>query len=205
MISLLIVDDHPIVLKGTKALFQGLDDMHIETESQPENVLSLLMNMHFDVFLIDINMSAKNGILLASEIKVMQPTAHIILYTGDDIWVYYSLIIEKKVDGIVSKTAPYERVVYTIRSIARGELVLPVDFIDYINQKMQDKSEGVKLTHKEKQLLTMLVTGYTNKMIAEAFDVTLRTAERYLTQLFTIIGVSSRQDAIKLVQEKNLL
>lgn len=205
MISLLIVDDHPIVLKGTKSLFDGATDIKIETESQPKKVLHLLNNTQFDVYLIDVNMMEKNGIQLASEIKMRQPTACIILYTGDDIQPYYPLILEKKVDGIVSKTAPYERVVNTIRSIIRGELVLPLDFIHYVNQKIKEKPGGFKLNFKEKQLVTMLLAGYTNKMIATEFNVTQRTAERYLTQLFSILGVSNRQEAIKIVQEKNLI
>lgn len=205
MISVLIIDDHPIVLKGTKALFEDSTEISVETESQPKNVLSLLNKKQFDVYLIDINMVEKNGLQLASEIKICQPNAQIILYTGEDIQPYYPLILEKKIDGIVSKTAPYERIVQTIRSVTRGEVVLPLDFIDYINQKMKSKSDSINLNFKEKQIVTMLLASYTNKMIAEEFNVTQRTAERYLTQLFSILGVSSRQEAIKMVQEKNLI
>lgn len=205
MISVLIVDDHPIVLKGTKVLFQGIEDLYIETEFNPEQVQIRMKNEYFHIYLLDINMAKKNGIELASEIKALQENAIIILYTGDDIDAYYSLIIEKKVDGILSKTAPIERVINTIRLAAQGDIVLPVGFIDYINKKMQNKYETLKLTNKETELIKMLMEGYTNKQMAETLYVTQRTVERYLAQIYNILGVSSRVEAIEIVQEKGLI
>jgi len=208
LISMLIIDDHPIVLEGSKALFQGLDNMYIETESKPEQVLNSLQQTRFDVFLVDVNMAPIDGISLAANIKAIQENALIILYTGDDIRSYYSLILDKKVDGVLSKTASREKVIQTIHSIVQGDFVLSTDFLDYINlkmQKMQNKHTVLKLNIKEKQLMTLLIEGYTNRMIAEKLGVTPRTVERYLTQLFTVLNVPSRWEAIELVKEKNLL
>lgn len=205
LISVLIVDDHPIVLEGSKMLFQGLNDIHIETEQNTAEVLNKIRNTYFDVFLIDVNMAVQDGLSLAADIKGAQEKALIILYTGDDIQSYYPFIIEKKVDGILSKTAPREKVIQTIRSIVHGDLVLPSDFIDYLKNKMQHKHDNLQLTNKEKQLMTMLMEGYTNKVIADKLDVTQRTVERYLTQIFTLLDVSSRTQAIEFVKEKNLL
>lgn len=205
MISILIIDDHPIVLKGTKTLFDDIPNMNVEIENHPKNVLSTIVNKQYDVYVIDINMTEKNGLQLASEIKMYQTNSKVILYTGEDIHPYYPLILDKKIDGLVSKTAPYERIVQTIRSVIRDEYLLPSDFIDYVNQKIKSKSSKLQLNFKEKQLVTLLLANYTNKMIAEEFNVTQRTAERYLTQLFIILDVSSRQEAIRVVQEKGLL
>ena len=205
MISVLIVDDHPIVLNGTKALFQHSDDFYIQTEDKAEQVHIRMQQEHFHVFLVDINMLNKNGIELSIEIKEKQKDALIILYTGDDIKYYYPLILEKKVDGILSKTASIEKVIHTIRSVVQGDLVIHSDFIDYVNKKMMDRYDGLKLTTKEIQLMNLLMDGYTNKMIAENLGVTQRTVERYLSQLFNILGVSSRTEAIEMVAKQRLL
>lgn len=205
LISVLIVDDHPIVLEGSKMLFQGLDDILIETEQNATKVLTKIQNTHFDVFLIDVNMSIQGGLSLAADIKAVQEKALIILYTGDDIQSYYPFIVERKVDGILSKTAPREKVIQTIRSLVQGDLVLSIDFIEFLKNKMQHKHDNLQLTNKEKQLMSMLIEGYTNKKMAEKLCVTQRTIERYLTQLFTLLDVSSRIQAIEFVKEKNLL
>lgn len=201
MISVLIVDDHPIVLEGSKNLFRGLDDILIETESNPKNVVNRMKQTYFDVFLVDVNMAVQHGIALATDIKAVQDSALIILYTGDDIRSYYSLILEKKIDGVLSKTASRNHMIQTIRSIVQGHLVIPVDFIDYVTKKMKDKSNNLKLTNKEKQLISMIQKGYTNKMIAEQLRVSQRTVERYLTQLFALLDVPSREKAIEFVKD----
>lgn len=64
LISVLIVDDHPIVLKGTKMLFNELDDFYIETETNAEQVLSRIQKEEFHVYLIDINMAKKTVLSL---------------------------------------------------------------------------------------------------------------------------------------------
>ncbi|MGE7908217.1 response regulator [Lysinibacillus xylanilyticus] len=203
MITVLIVDDHPLILEGTKSLFQGINDITIETESNPEYVIERMRQKIFDVYILDINMTTQDGISLAKSIKTQQENALIILYTGDNIRAYYSLILEKKIDGILSKTAPSEKVINTIRSLAHGDVILPKDFIDFFTCKIQQ--DNIKLTNKEKQLLIMIWEGYTNKMIAENLDVTQRTVERYLTQLFKLLDVPSRAKAIELIKENKLL
>lgn len=205
LISVLIVDDHPIVLEGSKLLFQDSNDILIETEQNPLNVLSKMSEVHFDVFLLDVNMVKKDGLSLAADIKQKQEQALVILYTGDDIQAYYSMLIEGKIDGVLSKTASREKVIKTIRSLIQGDLLLPITFREYIHTKMENKYNNLQLTDKEKQLINMLMEGYTNKMIAEELNVTQRTIERYLSQIFTLFNVSSRVQAIEFAKQNNLL
>ncbi len=84
-------------------------------------------------------------------------------------------------------------------------MVIPIDFIDYINKKMKNRYDSIKLTNKEIQLIKMLIDGDTNKEIAARFNVTQRTVERYLAQLFSLLGVSSRIEIIDVVKEKQLI
>lgn len=203
---MLIVDDHPIVLEGTKSLFLGIDDITVETESDVIRVLERIKESAFDIYLIDINMPVQNGIMLAKNIKSIQPDSAIILYTGDDITDYYPLILERKIEGVLAKTASKEKIIRTIRSIVQNDIVLPTDFMDFLTQKFQIQGEvkKLKLNNKEKQILSLLAEGHTNKAIAADLDVTQRTAERYLTQLFTILNVDSRAEAVILAKQRDL-
>ena len=70
-------------------------------------------------------MPLENGINLARNIKAIQSNASVILYTGDDITDYYPLILERKIEGILAKTASKEQILRTVRAIANGEIVLP--------------------------------------------------------------------------------
>ena len=96
MIDILIVDDHPVVLDGTKTLLQDLTNVQIDTEQDSAAVLSRMDAQAFQLFLIDINMKPVNGIQLSEMIKKKQPEALIILYTGYELSDYYELLIEKR-------------------------------------------------------------------------------------------------------------
>lgn len=87
-------------------------------------------------------MPLENGINLARNIKAIQSNASVILYTGDDITDYYPLILERKIEGILAKTASKEQILRTVRAIANGEIVLPKNFLDFLDDKF--KLQGAK-------------------------------------------------------------
>ncbi|MFJ7647345.1 response regulator [Lysinibacillus sp. NPDC097279] len=205
MISILVVDDYPIVLKGLKTLSHELEGFHVETEKNPQNVISRMQKEKFHVFLIDACIATKNNLELVTKIKAIQEQAIIILYTTNMVCCYYGLLFEKKVNGILIKTAPIEQIISTIRLSVQGIMVIPTDFLDYINDKINDRFAHLTLTHKEKQLLEMLMKGYPNKKIAATCHVSVRTVERRLSQLFCLLGVSTRIEAVEVVKEKQLL
>lgn len=204
---MLIVDDHPIVLEGTKNLFKDNDDILVDTESDATSVIPKIKDKPYDIYLIDINMPLENGIHLARNIKAMQIDASIILYTGDDITDYYPLILERKIEGILAKTASKEQILRTVRAIANGEIVLPKNFLDFLDNrfKIQDAKLDIHLNEKEKKILRLIAEGHTNKAIAIELNIPQRTTERYLTQLFSLLNVDSRTEAVNLAERMNLL
>ena len=207
LITMLIVDDHPIDLEGTKNLFKEDDDIVVDTESDATCVLQRIKVMPYHIYLIDINMPLENGITLARNIKAIQSNASIILYTGDDITDYYSLILERKIEGILAKTASKDQILRTVRAIGNGEIVLPINFLDFLDNrfKLQDAKLDIHLNEKEKKILRLIAEGHTNRAIAIELNIPQRTTERYLTQLFTLLNVDSRTEAVDLAERMNLL
>ncbi|MGE7999752.1 response regulator [Lysinibacillus sp. NPDC093190] len=204
MIDILIVDDHPVVLDGTKTLLQDLTNVHIDTEQDSAAVLTRMDAQDFQLFLIDINMKPINGIQLSEMIKKKQPEALILLYTGYELSDYYELLIEKKVDGLLSKLATKEQVIQTIQAALRGEILLAADFLDFLHQRtnLPNVQQDVLLSDKEQEILQLVAQGCTNKAIASAIGVTQRTVENYLTKLFVKLNVESRAEAVIVAKEK---
>ncbi|MGE7093619.1 response regulator transcription factor [Lysinibacillus sp. NPDC048646] len=204
MIKILIVDDHPVVLDGTKTLLQDLVNVQIETEQDSAAVHSRMDMQTFQLFLIDINMKPLNGIQLSEMIKKKQPEAIILLYTGYELSDYYELLVEKKVDGLLSKLATKEQVIQTIQAALRGEILLSIDFLDFVQRRShhQNKQQEVLLSDKEQEILQLVAQGCTNKAIASALGVTQRTVENYLSKLFVRLHVESRAEAVIVAKEK---
>ncbi|MGE7691372.1 response regulator [Lysinibacillus sp. NPDC097214] len=204
MINILIIDDHPVVLDGTKTLLQDLTNVHIDTEQDSVAVLSRMDAQSFQLFLIDINMKPINGIQLAEMIKKKQPEALILLYTGYEVSDYYELLIEKKIDGLLSKLATKQQVIQTIEAALRGEILLSADFLDFVQQRtnLPNLQQDVLLSDKEQEILQLVAQGCTNKAIASAIGVTQRTVENYLSKLFVKLNVESRAEAVIVAKEK---
>ncbi|MDD1503537.1 MULTISPECIES: response regulator transcription factor [unclassified Lysinibacillus] len=204
MIDILIVDDHPVVLDGTKTLLQDLTNVQIDTEQDSAAVLSRMDAQAFQLFLIDINMKPVNGIQLSEMIKKKQPEALIILYTGYELSDYYELLIEKKVDGLLSKLATKQQVIQTIEAALRGEILLAADFLDFVQQRINlpNMQQEILLSDKEQEILQLVAQGCTNKAIASAIGVTQRTVENYLSKLFVKLNVESRAEAVIVAKEK---
>jgi len=204
MIDILIVDDHPVVLDGTKTLLQDLPNVQIDTEQDCAAVLSRMDAHAFQLFLIDINMKPINGIQLSEMIKKKQPEALILLYTGYELSDYYELLIEKKVDGLLSKLATKQQVIQTIEAALRGEILLAADFLDFVQQRtnLQNVQQEILISDKEQEILQLVAQGCTNKAIASAIGVTQRTVENYLSKLFVKLNVESRAEAVIVAKEK---
>jgi len=204
MIDILIVDDHPVVLDGTKTLLQDLPNVQIDTEQDSAAVLSRMDAQAFQLFLIDINMKPINGIQLSEMIKKRQPEALILLYTGYELSDYYELLIEKKVDGLLSKLATKQQVIQTIEAALRGEILLAADFLDFVQQRtnLQNVQQEILISDKEQEILQLVAQGCTNKAIASAIGVTQRTVENYLSKLFVKLNVESRAEAVIVAKEK---
>lgn len=204
MMNILIIDDHPVVLDGTKTLLQDLANVQIETEQDSAAVLPRMDTEAFQLFLIDINMKPINGIQLSEMIKKKQPEALIILYTGYELSDYYELLIEKKIDGLLSKLATKEQVIQTIQAALRGEILLAADFLDFVQQRtnLPNVQQEILLSDKEQEILQLVAQGCTNKAIASAIGVTQRTVENYLSKLFVKLNVESRAEAVIVAKEK---
>ena len=88
MIKLLILDDHLVVLEGTKTLFTDVKEIEIETANTYQEIIPKIKERFYDLYLLDINLPGNNGVEIAEEIRKLDPESRIILYTGYDIKGY---------------------------------------------------------------------------------------------------------------------
>ena len=205
--KVLIVDDHPIVLEGSKNLFSDIAHIDVTTTTEVQQTYQYAKAKAFDVYLIDVNLPEMNGVDLAAVVKDEDPHAIVILYTGDNIEDYYSLILDKKVNGLLSKTATKAHILRVLYASLENQLILPDNFLDYIHDTMtvQDAKKKLQLNEREKKILQYVVKGYTNQAIAIELDLTQRTIERNLSQIYHVLGVGSRTEAVVAAKELQLI
>ncbi|WP_075982826.1 response regulator transcription factor [Bacillus massilinigeriensis] len=213
MINVLIVDDHPAVGEGTRAIIEQERDMKADVITNSEEVIQTINKQKYQVYLIDLYMPKLNGLGLTKLILQHDADATILIYTGFDIITHYNLLIDAGIAGFISKTATREQLITAIRCALRDEAVVPLQLLKQLRRVETGPStnEGIQnlgditLSSKEQQILDGIAKGLTNKAIAINLSMSQRTIEYNLTKIFSKLGVSSRTEALMKAREFGLL
>ncbi|HHB1766614.1 TPA: response regulator [Bacillus cereus] len=209
MISVLVVDDHVAVGLGTKALIERYDDITADVLHDSEEIGEIIHNTQYDVYLIDLQMPKINGLELSKYILNVQPDAAILIFTGFDVFAHYNLLMDNGVLGLLSKTSSEEQVINAIRHAVKREVVIPYQLIRQLritenisNMSVGAESEGtVSLNDEEKKILIEVSKGRTNRELAEILNLSQRSVEYKLTDIFHKLKVSSRMEAVQKARE----
>ena len=213
VIKVLIVDDHPAVGEGTRAIIDQEDDMQANVIADSDKYLDAINKEKYEVYLIDLYMPKLNGIELTKLILQKDPDAVVLIYTGFDIMAHYNLLIESGVSGFISKTATKEQLITAIRCALREEVVIPLQLLKQLKRvdtspttkEGQHDLGAITLSIKEQQILEGVEKGLTNKAIAINLSMSQRTIEYNLTKIFSKLGVNSRTEVLMKAREFGLL
>ncbi|WP_347862630.1 response regulator transcription factor [Salimicrobium sp. PL1-032A] len=215
MTKILIVDDHPAVGTGTKAMIEQNSDMEVDVVEEATNVEAIVKQKAYDVLLIDLYMPGVNGIELSKRLKKEWPEITTLIYTGFDLSTHFNMLVEAEIDGFVSKTASQEQLLTAIRCAERDEVVVPLQLFKQLRRTEASASsirmnwtkeeEALSLNEKEQAILKEVSNGLTNKTIANTLHMSQRSVEYTLTGIFNKLDVRSRTEALYKAQELGLI
>jgi DNA-binding NarL/FixJ family response regulator len=209
-IRVLIADDHALLREAMRNLIDRQDDIEVVGEaSDGEEAVQLSSRLKPDIAIMDIVMPKLNGIEASKEIKKISPGTAIIILTAYDDAQYVLGLLEAGAAGYLLKSARGRDVVAAIRAVREGESVLHPSIIAMLlkramglpaeENKLKNKEN---LTEREIEVLSLAARGMSNKEIAEALSVTVRTVKAHISNLFDKMDVASRTEAIlKAVRE----
>ncbi|GGH31561.1 response regulator transcription factor [Paenibacillus segetis] len=210
MIQILLADDHPSVMEGTRVMLEQEEDMEVCLANSAQEVLELVSSNTFDVMLLDLYMADDNGIELAKQVLTMHPDAIILIYTGFDIYDHFNLMIETGIHGFILKTMSREQLITTIRYALKGEVILPTSLVRQLRRttlKISDGMEGETptISNREYIILKEITKGRSNREIAEYVLMSQRSLEYCLTKLFQRLNVKSRIEAVMKAKQLGIL
>jgi DNA-binding NarL/FixJ family response regulator len=191
-IRIIVVDDHPVVREGLRAVLQRQADMTVVAEAASgEEAIAQCRRHRPDVTLMDLRLKGLGGVEATARICAEMPAARILVlttYDGDEE-IYRSLRAGAR--GYVLKGVPSEELVSAIRTVHRGGHRLSAEAADRLAQRVLEH----ELTPRELDVVRLVVQGRSNKEIASALDVTEGTVKGYLHQIFGKMGVADRTEA----------
>lgn len=214
-IHVLIADDHTLFREGLRALFTALPDIEVVGEAaEGESAIKQVDALQPDVVLMDINMPGVNGIEATRRILSNHPNLGIIMVTmlEDDASVFSAMRAGAR--GYVLKGAHHDEILQAIRAVAAGQAVFGpaiaarmMNFFQGLNPAGQAADSAAafpELTEREREVLTLIAQGVSNKEIAEKLVISMKTVSNHITNIFSKLQVADRAQAIIRAREAGL-
>jgi two-component system invasion response regulator UvrY len=202
----LIVDDHPIVASGCRAVLAGEPEIVLLEASDAESGERVFNTEQPDICVIDINLPTVSGFELARRILARVPSARIIMFSMNDDPVFAARAIDVGAKGYVSKTGDPLDLVEAIRQVGKGETYLPPAMarsIAFAGPAFA-QSPLSKLTSREMEILRLLGAGKSLSEIAWMVQSSYKTVANTSSIMRQKLGVRSSVELVRLAIESGV-
>lgn len=210
-ISLVLADDHPIILDGLEMLFREEQDFQVLARCvNGEETLQAVRHHRPDILILDIRMPGKDGLAVLREIKKDGlPTRAVLLTVGldeDDLLE----AIRLGVRGVVLKEMAPQMLVQCVRKVQAGEQWLEKRSVGRALEKMLLREAGERqvagvLTPRELEIVRMVAAGLRNKEIADGLSISEGTVKIHLHHIYEKLHLAGRLELALYAQERGLV
>jgi two-component system response regulator NreC len=211
-IKLLLVDDHRVVRAGLRMLFMAEEDMEIVGEADDaEQALPAIRELEPDVVIMDVAMPGMSGIEATRRIKEANPDIAVLALTMHEGEQYFFEMLNAGASGYIPKRAAPDDLVSAIRVVSQGNVflyptlakLLVKDFLHRSETAIPSKADA--LTPREREVLTLIAEGHTNRKIAHALTISVKTVDRHRENIMRKLNLHNRVELVKFAIEKGLI
>lgn len=206
MIRLLLVDDHPVVRAGLRAVLGAADGIKVAAEAgtAAEAVARVKENTAIDVVLMDLRLGdGADGVAATSEIRALENPPRVLILTTYETDTDILRAVEAGATGYLLKDADPEALIRAIHAAAAGETVLAPVVASRLLGRMQSPDRA--LTSRELDILGRVAHGDSNREIARACTISEATVKSHLVHIFDKLEVDSRTKAVQAARTRGLL
>lgn len=205
-IRLLLVDDHPVVRAGLRAVLTAADGIEVAAEaaSADEAVRRARALDALDVVLMDLRLGeGADGVEATARIRALPHPPRVLILTTYETDNDILRAVQAGATGYLLKDAEPDALVRAIRSAAAGETVLAPMVASRLLDRMQ--APATALTPRELEILERVAQGESNRQIARASAISEATVKSHLVHIYSKLGVDSRTRAVLAARERGLL
>jgi DNA-binding NarL/FixJ family response regulator len=210
MIRVLLADDHSIVRAGLRRIVEESGDIEVVAEASDgrEAVLAVRRERP-DVAVIDISMPVLDGLEVITQLKSENPEVPILVLTMHEEHQYVVRAIETGAMGYITKQSAPEQLVKAIRKVHSGSLFLTDEAAEALALRVAKgtsiQSPLETLSTRELQVLRRLALGNTNREIAEAYHISIKTVDTYRFRLLKKLKLRNNADLSRFAIQNHLI
>lgn len=197
-----IVDDHPMVAEGIEAILESYDDIEVvATLSNGREIVDRARDLDPDVILLDLNMPGVGGLTATEMLLEQRPGTRILILSMHDSPEYISTALGHGAMGYVLKDVPTDEIKVAIDKVMAGERYLCTG----AKGSLEPSPDREQLTNREQTILLQLAQGKSNKAVALALDISVRTVETHRKNIKRKLGISSTAGLTRYALEHGVL
>ena len=207
-----LVDDHPVVRKGLKALLEDEHAIHVVGEaSQGSEAVDIITKLKPDVAILDLKLPDMNGLQATAEVKRHSPTTHVIILSMHANDFYVDEAFRKGADGYVVKDALEREIIEAIAVVAAGGRYLSEMLSSSLVASRIERLKGMHhdhfhtLTNREREIFCLIAQGYFNKDIATQLDISVRTVETHRANIMRKLSLHTPSELIHYAVSRKLV
>ncbi|MFD8812296.1 response regulator [Streptomyces sp. NPDC059627] len=207
-ITLLIVDDHPVVRDGLRGMFESAPGFTVLGEApNGAEAVTLAGTLDPDVILMDLRMPGGGGVDAIRELTRRGARAQVLVLTTYDTDSDTLPAIEAGATGYLLKDAPREELFTAVRAAAQGRTVLsPAVASRLVSAVRAPGAPGNEpLSAREREVLALVARGTSNREIARELFISEATVKTHLTHLYAKLGVNDRAAAVATGYQRGIL
>jgi DNA-binding NarL/FixJ family response regulator len=205
LIRVLIADDHYVVRQGLAALLAPRNGMEVVGEAaNGREAVELAWTLQPDVILMDMVMPEMNGPEAIALIKQENPKTRILVLTSFGESKQIAAAIQAGALGYLLKDSSPDDLLHAIRSVYRGNLVLPQDLALALMQPRPAAAALDQLTERETDVLRLLAQGQSNQEIARNLSISATTVRSHVSTILMKLDVSNRTQAALVARERQM-
>jgi DNA-binding NarL/FixJ family response regulator len=202
MISVLLVDDHPVVIEGLRKVLATAGDIAVTGEAHDAaGALSQAAALRPDVILLDLRMPGASGVQATRRLRDQDARAAVIILTSYGDQAYVRQALEAGADGYLLKSTPPEQLIAAIRAAARGRRQLSPELLngvleDFGGLAREQTRRDADLTEEDRDILRHASRGATNREIGQALGRTEVAVKKRLQVIFAKLDAVDRAHAV---------
>jgi len=210
LIKVLLADDHSIVRAGLRRIVEESGDMEVIAEaSDGREAIQLVHNISPDVAVIDISMPGLDGLEVVSQLRSHYPELPVLILTMHEEGQYVVRAIQAGAMGYITKQSAPEQLLTAIRRVYDGNRYLTDEAAEALALRIAKGTNGQSpldsLSMRELQVLRRLAMGHTNREIASAYHISIKTVDTYRARLLKKLDLRNNAELSRFAIQNNLI